>query len=85
MGIFNRPSDLLAVGEWESLSLYMACCSCYCCCISVFEVVIVFVLVSYDVSISFVLVEALHPSQQFFSHGGAEPQLPEYYQYCQYR
>ena len=26
-------------------------------------------------------VEALRPSQQFFSHVGTEPQLPGYYQY----
>ena len=29
----------------------------------------------------FVWVEALHPSQQFFSHVGTEPPLPGYYQY----
>ena len=29
----------------------------------------------------FVWVEALSPSQQFFSHVGTEPPLPGYYQY----
>ena len=29
-----------------------------------------------NVSLVFVLVEALHPSQQFFSHVGMEPPLP---------
>ena len=29
----------------------------------------------------FVWVEAIHPSQQFFSHVGMEPPLPGYYQY----
>ena len=29
----------------------------------------------------FVCVEALRPSQQFFSHVGTEPSLPGYYQY----
>ena len=29
----------------------------------------------------FVCVEALPPSQQFFSHVGTEPPLPGYYQY----
>ena len=29
----------------------------------------------------FVWVEALRPSQQFFSHVGTEPPLPGYYQY----
>ena len=28
-----------------------------------------------------VWVEALHPSQQFFSHVGMEPPVPGYYQY----
>ena len=29
----------------------------------------------------FVCVDALRPSQQFFSHVGTEPPLPGYYQY----
>ena len=29
----------------------------------------------------FVWVEALHPSQQLFSHVGTKPPLPGYYQY----
>ena len=34
-----------------------------------------------DSFVCFVWVEALHPSQQFFSHVGMEPRLPRYYQY----
>ena len=30
----------------------------------------------------FVCIEALHPSQQFFSHVGMDPALPGFNQYC---
>ena len=32
-------------------------------------------------NVDLVWVEALRPSQQFFSHVGTEPPLPGYYQY----
>ena len=48
----------------------------------IFQKILGHLFVSFaDDCFCFVWVEALRPSQQFFSHVGTEPPLPGYYQY----